>query len=96
MLNVYSHDGVDVRTRIKKHVEQLCSELDLSPKTKQEALEMAERVAQSFGSVGRKPSGLAAAIVYLACVMRGENHTREDIGQIAGLSHPVLAISINL
>jgi predicted transcriptional regulator len=87
-LNVYSHDVVDVRTRIKKHVEQLCHELDLSPKTKQKALEMAEQVAQNFGSVGRKPSGLAAAIVYLACVLRGENRTREDIGQIAGLSNP--------
>lgn len=87
-LNVYSHDVVDVHTRIKKHVEQLCNDLSISPETKEKALSMADQVAQSFGAVGRKPSGLAAAIVYLACVIYGENYSRETICQTAGLSQP--------
>ncbi|MEM4391700.1 MAG: transcription initiation factor IIB, partial [Candidatus Nitrosotenuis sp.] len=37
-------------------------------------------------SAGKDPMGLAAAALYLACVMLGENKTQKDIAQAAGVT----------
>src|SRR3712207_8320227 len=37
-------------------------------------------------SAGKDPMGLAAAALYVACVMNGENKTQKDVAEAAGVT----------
>ena len=37
-------------------------------------------------TVGKAPMGMAAAALYLACVMNGENRTQKDIAHASGVT----------
>ncbi len=69
-----------------KGVSRIASIAGLSEKTKRKAIEFLDQAAKIEISAGKDPMGLAAAALYLACVMNGENKTQKDIAVAAGVT----------
>ena len=69
-----------------KGMSRIASIAELSEKTKRKALEFLQEATRIEVSAGKDPMGLAAAALYLACVMIGENKTQKDIAQAAGVT----------
>jgi len=67
-------------------IARIASQCDLSEKTKRKALWILKASMEKEVSAGKDPMGLAAAALYLACVMVGENKTQKDIAQAAGVT----------
>ncbi len=67
-------------------VSRIASITDLSEKTKRKAREFLKEASRLEVSAGKDPMGLAAAALYLACVMMGENTTQKDIANAAGVT----------
>lgn len=89
VFNVYSNNPVDARDRMKKHVEQLSKYFVLSDEIKKYALELVDQVVDKGIENGRKPTGLATAIVYLATIVKGDGYyTAERIAKASNLSQP--------
>lgn len=87
-LNVYSKNPVDYNSRMKKYIITYSKQLQLSKDTTEHALKCVDRITEMGGGVGRKPSGLAAAILYISCVTKGENVTKNDVRDAASISQP--------
>jgi len=66
-----------------KCVSRIASKAKLSEKTKRRALEILKKAEESKISAGKDPMGLAAAALYVACVLEGENKTQKDIAEAA-------------
>ena len=60
--------------------------LGLSEKTKREAFDLMSHIKDSEYSAGKKPMGLAATILYIACNKTGENMTQKEIAKAAGVT----------
>ncbi|MGH9988038.1 MAG: transcription initiation factor IIB, partial [Nitrososphaeraceae archaeon] len=69
-----------------KCVARIASKAGLSEKTKRKALEILKRAEEGKISAGKDPMGLAAAALYVACVMNGENKTQKDVAEAAGVT----------
>jgi transcription initiation factor TFIIB len=69
-----------------KCVARIASKAGLSEKTKRRALQILKDAAEIEISAGKDPMGLAAAALYLSCVMNGENKTQKDVAQAAGVT----------
>src|SRR5438132_1114820 len=69
-----------------KCVARIASKAGLSEKTKRKALQILKDAAEIEISAGKDPMGLAAAALYLSCVMNGENKTQKDVAQAAGVT----------
>ena len=69
-----------------KCVSRIASIANLNEKTKRKALEFLDEATRIEVSAGKDPMGLAAAALYLSCVMMGENKTQKDIAQAAGVT----------
>ena len=69
-----------------KGVARIASIAGLNEKTKRKALEFLKEASRIEISAGKDPMGLAAAALYLACVMMGDNKTQKDIAQAAGVT----------
>ncbi|MEM3437714.1 MAG: transcription initiation factor IIB [Nitrososphaerales archaeon] len=69
-----------------KCVSRITSKAKLSEKTKRRALEILKKAEEMKTSAGKDPMGLAAAALYVACVLEGENKTQKDIAEAAGVT----------
>lgn len=69
-----------------KCVSRIASKAGLSEKTKRRALEILKRAEETRTSAGKDPMGLAAAALYVACVLEGENKTQKDVAEAAGVT----------
>lgn len=69
-----------------KCVSRITSMAKLSEKTKRRALEILKKAEEMKTSAGKDPMGLAAAALYVACVLEGENKTQKDIAEAAGVT----------
>ncbi|MEC4849022.1 MAG: TFIIB-type zinc ribbon-containing protein [Nitrosarchaeum sp.] len=69
-----------------KCVSRISSIAGLSEKTKRKAVEILDQAAKIELSAGKDPMGLAAAALYLSCVISGENKTQKDIAVSAGVT----------
>lgn len=69
-----------------KCVSRIASESKLSERTQRKALEILEKAIKMKTSAGKDPMGLAAAALYVACVLEGENKTQKDIAEAAGVT----------
>lgn len=69
-----------------KCVARIASKAGLSEKTKRKALEILKKAEEGKISAGKDPMGLAAAALYVACVMNGENKTQKDVAEAAGVT----------
>src|SRR5918996_1670441 len=69
-----------------KCVARIASKAGLSERTKRKALEILKKAEEGKISAGKDPMGLAAAALYVACVMNGENKTQKDVAEAAGVT----------
>jgi transcription initiation factor TFIIB len=69
-----------------KCVSRISSIAGLSEKTKRKAVEVLDQAAKIELSAGKDPMGLAAAALYLSCVINGESKTQKDIAVSAGVT----------
>src|SRR5579883_681873 len=69
-----------------KCISRIASKAGLSEKTKRRALDILKRAEETRTSAGKDPMGLAAAALYVACVMENENKTQKDVAEAAGVT----------
>jgi transcription initiation factor TFIIB len=69
-----------------EYVPRLVSELDLSPATRQRALDIARLSSEAGVGNGCRPTGVAAACVYEAAHAHGERVTQAALGDLADVS----------
>ena len=69
-----------------KCISKIASRVDMSMMTQRKALEIL-RMAKEKGIVsGKDPMGLAAAALYVACVLIGEKKTQKEIADVANVT----------
>ena len=69
-----------------KCVSRIASRSGLSEKTKRRALDILKKAGETKTSAGKDPMGLAAAALYVACVLEGENKTQKDVAEAAAVT----------
>ena len=69
-----------------KCVSRIASRSGLSEKTRRKALDILKKAEETKTSAGKDPMGFAAAALYVACVMEGENKTQKDVAEAAGVT----------
>jgi len=74
---------VDSETR---SVSGIASKVGLSEKTSTRALVILKRAEESGISAGKDPVSLAAAALYAACILEGEDKTQKDLAEAAGVA----------
>lgn len=69
-----------------KCITRVANKANLSERTKRAAVEIMKHVTKSGISAGKDPMGLAASVLYIACLNMGENRTQTDIADAAGVT----------
>jgi transcription initiation factor TFIIB len=69
-----------------KCIIRISNNLDLSEKTKRKAMRMMDNVIRSRISAGKNPMGLAASILYLSCLLNGDQKNQTAFAQAAGVT----------
>jgi transcription initiation factor TFIIB len=73
-----------------KCVVKVANKATIDEKTKRQAIEIMEDVTNREISAGKNPMGLAATVLYISCIKKGENITQRDIAQAAGITDVTL------
>lgn len=69
-----------------KCIARIASKTGLQERTKRRAMEILRRAEAARTSAGKDPMGLAAAALYVACVMENENKTQKDVAEAASVT----------
>lgn len=69
-----------------KCIVRVANRANLSERTKRMAMSIMKNVIKSGISAGKDPMGLAASVLYLACLNSGESKTQTDIADAAGVT----------
>jgi transcription initiation factor TFIIB len=69
-----------------KCIVKVANKANLSERTKRTAMGTMKGVTKSGISAGKDPMGLAASVLYLACLNTGESRTQTDIAEAAGVT----------
>ncbi len=69
-----------------KCIVRVANRANLSERTKRVAINIMKDVTESGISAGKDPMGLAASVLYLACLNTGESRTQTDIAEAAGVT----------
>ncbi|MBA7707219.1 hypothetical protein ES703_116088 [subsurface metagenome] len=67
-------------------VPKIASEVDLGEETQRMALEILGEAERLKITGGKAPMGMAAAALYLACVMNGESRTQKMLAEASGVT----------
>src|SRR5919106_1121651 len=70
----------------QKCIVKVSNKASLSERTKRIAIGIMKNVTKSGISAGKDPMGLAASVLYLACLNTGESKTQTDIAEAAGVT----------
>jgi len=65
---------------------KISNNLELKEKTKRDALDILNRSKEKQITVGKHPVALAAASLYLSCIMNGEKVSQKKFSEMAGVS----------
>jgi transcription initiation factor TFIIB len=69
-----------------KCITRVANKANLSERTKRAAVDIMKQVTKSGISAGKDPMGLAASVLYIACLNTGEGRTQTDIADAAGVT----------
>ncbi len=69
-----------------KCVSRIASKARVKERTQRRALEILRRAGETRTSAGKDPMGLAAAALYLACVVENDNKTQKDLADAASVT----------
>lgn len=64
-------------------VPKISSRINVNQKTQQTAIEILHRAEEKKAVSGKDPMGVAAAAIYIACVLEGEKKTQKEIAEAA-------------
>lgn len=67
-------------------VPRFCSMLGLSDRVQAKAMEVLKKAKKSDVISGKGPTGVAAAAIYIACVLVGEKRTQREVADICGIT----------
>ena len=67
-------------------VSKIASKADISMKTQRGAIKILKEAQRRGIAAGKDPMGLAAAALYVACVLEGEKKTQKDIAEVANVT----------
>ncbi|MGI0008044.1 MAG: transcription initiation factor IIB, partial [Nitrosopumilaceae archaeon] len=67
-------------------ITRISSQVGISEKTRRDALNILSKAAEKEISVGKNPIGLAAAALYLSCMMNNEEKNQDDIAKASGVT----------
>jgi transcription initiation factor TFIIB len=70
----------------KEHVPRFCSSLDVSNDVERKATEVIEVTAEAGLASGKSPTGFAAAAIYTAAMLCGEDTTQRAISEVSKTS----------
>jgi len=73
-------------TSPEDYVSRFCGELKLSSTVRVKTLKILQDAARGELTSGRGPTGMAAASLYIACVLCGERRTQREVADIAGVT----------
>lgn len=69
-----------------KSISRIASKAGLSERVQRRAVELLRRASEMRISAGKDPMGMAAAALYIACVLENENKTQKEIAEAAGVT----------
>lgn len=69
-----------------KYVPKIASKARLDQKTQNLAIELLQKAKKMKAVVGKGPAGMAAAALYIAATMNGENITQRELAKAAGVT----------
>lgn len=75
--------GADSETRC---VTKIALKAGLSEKTSRRAMVILKSAEERGISASKDPMGLAAAVLYAACILEGEDKTQKDLAEAAGIT----------
>jgi transcription initiation factor TFIIB len=67
-------------------VPRFCSMLGLSDRVQAKSLEILKKAKKHDITSGKGPTGVAAAAIYVACVLIGEKRTQREVADIVGVT----------
>ncbi len=68
------------------YVPKFASALGLSGEVQEEAIRILQRAVDKGLLSGRGPTGVAAAAVYIAALLKGERRTQKEVAEVAGVT----------
>ena len=74
----------------KEHAIKIAELLGVSGKTTVKAIEIIEKVREKGISSGKEPASIAAASLYIACLLNDERRTQKEISMTAGITETTL------
>jgi transcription initiation factor TFIIB len=73
-------------TSPEDYVSRFCSELRLSGDVRAKTVQILQDAIRGELISGRGPTGMAAASLYIACVLCGERRTQREVADVAGVT----------
>jgi len=70
----------------KDYVPRFCSILNLSDKVQANAIKILKKAKKLDITSGKGPTGVAAAAIYIACVLTGEKRTQREVASIVNVT----------
>ena len=77
-------------TTPQNYISRFCSGLNLGTEVEAKALDILKEVEEHSSTVGKGPTGIAAAAIYIAAILNGKKRTQEDIANISGVTEVTL------
>ncbi len=68
------------------YVPKFASALGLSGEVQEEAIRILQKAIEKGLLSGRGPTGVAAAAVYIAALLKGERRTQKEVAEVAGVT----------
>ncbi len=68
------------------YVPRFASSLNLSPEAQSKSVEIIEQAQEEELTSGRGPTGIAAAALYVAALIKGEKKTQREVADVAGVT----------
>jgi transcription initiation factor TFIIB len=69
-----------------KCVSKIASKVDVSMQTQRRTFDILKEAHKRGVVAGKDPMGLAAAALYVACVLEGEKKTQKEIAEVANVT----------
>jgi transcription initiation factor TFIIB len=69
-----------------KSVGRVASKAGLSERIQRRAVELLRKASEMRISTGKEPMGMAAAALYIACVLENEKRTQKELAEVAGVT----------
>lgn len=70
----------------KTYVAKIAAKVGITPKTQNKAVQILSQAEENKSVSGKDPMGLAAAALYIACVLIGEKKTQKEIAEATGVT----------